>query len=267
MIVAALGFTECVPFARALDQIRYSKPVMSTPICTAIPRAAYAGGDLPKWTYGLVQTLVNMPGPQSKLYLKKGLQYGTTVPDMLWVFSEGRLGNAARDREDHEPDPVRAAHPGADQRRVQGLPRPARFWRPPDVACGRVSAGRACCVRQPDQFYNYMGSGKWKVAATWLKPPRVTRRRPEGAASRAAVGPAVARDRLSQMRDILLFAALGLGAGALVASIALGVVLVYRGSGVINMAMGAIAMSARTSTGRSGPDSSASSSRPCLRSC
>src|SRR5690348_4233041 len=44
------------------------------------------------------------------------------------------------------------------------------------------------------------------------------------------------------MRDVLLFAALGLGAGALIASIALGVVLAYRGSGVINIAIGAIAM-------------------------
>ena len=44
------------------------------------------------------------------------------------------------------------------------------------------------------------------------------------------------------MRDNILFAVLGLGAGALIASIALGVVLVYRGSGVINVAMGAIAM-------------------------
>jgi ABC-type branched-subunit amino acid transport system ATPase component/branched-subunit amino acid ABC-type transport system permease component len=44
------------------------------------------------------------------------------------------------------------------------------------------------------------------------------------------------------MRDVLLYAALGLGAGALIASIALGVVLVYRGSGVINLAVGAIAM-------------------------
>jgi len=40
----------------------------------------------------------------------------------------------------------------------------------------------------------------------------------------------------------LLFAALGLGGGALIASIALGVVLVYRGAGVINLAIGAIAM-------------------------
>ena len=44
------------------------------------------------------------------------------------------------------------------------------------------------------------------------------------------------------MRDNILFAALGLGAGALIASIALGVVLIYRGSGIINVATGAIAM-------------------------
>jgi branched-chain amino acid transport system permease protein len=44
------------------------------------------------------------------------------------------------------------------------------------------------------------------------------------------------------MQDVILYAALGLGAGALIASIALGVVLIYRGSGVINIATGAIAM-------------------------
>jgi branched-subunit amino acid ABC-type transport system permease component len=44
------------------------------------------------------------------------------------------------------------------------------------------------------------------------------------------------------MQNFILYASLGLGAGALVASIALGVVLIYRGSGVINLAVGAIAM-------------------------
>jgi branched-chain amino acid transport system permease protein len=43
-------------------------------------------------------------------------------------------------------------------------------------------------------------------------------------------------------KDLILWIALGLGAGALNASIALGVVLIYRGSGVINVAVGAIAM-------------------------
>jgi len=44
------------------------------------------------------------------------------------------------------------------------------------------------------------------------------------------------------MQDVLLFALLGLGIGALIAGIALGIVVVYRGSGVINLATGAVAM-------------------------
>lgn len=41
---------------------------------------------------------------------------------------------------------------------------------------------------------------------------------------------------------ILLFALLGLGSGALIAGIALGVVLSYRGSGIVNLSVGAVAM-------------------------
>ena len=45
-----------------------------------------------------------------------------------------------------------------------------------------------------------------------------------------------------EIQQILLFALFGLGTGALIAGIALGIVLFYRGSGVINLATGAIAM-------------------------
>ncbi len=44
------------------------------------------------------------------------------------------------------------------------------------------------------------------------------------------------------MEQILLFILLGLGSGALIAAIALGVVVTYRGSGVINLATGGVAM-------------------------
>jgi len=44
------------------------------------------------------------------------------------------------------------------------------------------------------------------------------------------------------MQQIFLFAVLGLGAGAYIAGIATGLVVMYRGSGVINLAMGAQAM-------------------------
>lgn len=46
----------------------------------------------------------------------------------------------------------------------------------------------------------------------------------------------------NEIREIALFALLGLGTGALISGIALGVVLFYRGSGVINLATGAISM-------------------------
>jgi branched-chain amino acid transport system permease protein len=44
------------------------------------------------------------------------------------------------------------------------------------------------------------------------------------------------------VQQVLLFALLGLGSGALIAGIALGVVLTYRGSGIINLATGGMAM-------------------------
>src|SRR6478672_3539369 len=43
-------------------------------------------------------------------------------------------------------------------------------------------------------------------------------------------------------QQIVLFAILGLGAGSLIAGIAIGIVLSYRGSGIINLSTGAIAM-------------------------
>jgi len=44
------------------------------------------------------------------------------------------------------------------------------------------------------------------------------------------------------MQQLLLFVLLGLGSGALIAGIALAVVLTYRGSGIINLATGGVAM-------------------------
>lgn len=44
------------------------------------------------------------------------------------------------------------------------------------------------------------------------------------------------------MTDILLFALLGLGGGAVIAGVAMAVVITYRGSGIINLATGAVAM-------------------------
>jgi len=44
------------------------------------------------------------------------------------------------------------------------------------------------------------------------------------------------------MKDIVLFVLLGLGAGAVIAGIAMAVVVTYSGSGIINLATGAVSM-------------------------
>ncbi len=170
MIIAALGFTTCVPFARAIDQISYSKPVLSTPICTFLPRAAYASGDIPKWTYGIAQTLVNLPGPQSKLYLKKGLQYGTNVPDMLWVFSEGAWETLLTTVKIMNAIPYAKITPATITAGFKAFRGPLILG-PPDIACGKVVAAEPAACGNQTQFYNYTGQGKWKVVTGWLKPP------------------------------------------------------------------------------------------------
>jgi len=172
MIIAALGFTTCVPFARALDQINYTKPVLSTPICTFIPRVAYAGGDIPKWTYGIAQTLVNVPGAQSKLYLKKGLQYGTTVPDMLWVFSEITWEEMLATVKIMNAIPYAKLTPATISAGFKAFRGPL-VLAAPEIACGKVSPGEPAACGNQTQFYNYVGKGKWKVATGWLKPPGV----------------------------------------------------------------------------------------------
>ena len=49
------------------------------------------------------------------------------------------------------------------------------------------------------------------------------------------------------VKDAIQFAILGLGAGAAYTLLAEGIVLIYRGSGIVNFAHGGIAMFARSS--------------------
>jgi branched-chain amino acid transport system substrate-binding protein len=170
MIVPAIGFTDCVPFARALDQIRYAKPVLTTPLCTFIPRGAYASGDLPQWTFGIAQTLVNLPGPQSKLYLKKGLQYGTTVANMVNAFAELAWEEILATVKIMNAIPLAKLSPATVSAGFKAFRGPL-VLAAPEVACGKAYPGQPTVCGNQTQFYTYVGKGKWKVASGWLKGP------------------------------------------------------------------------------------------------
>jgi branched-chain amino acid transport system substrate-binding protein len=173
MIVPALGFTDCVPFARALDQIRYSKPVLSTPLCTFIPPSAYSGGDLPRWTYGIAQTNVHYgPDPQAKLFLKEGIKNGATAVDMTNVFAEIAWEELLVVTKVMNSIPFNKISPATISAGLKKFPGPVPLAAP-QVACGKVSAGEPAVCGNQTQFFNYLGKGKWRpVGGGWLKPPK-----------------------------------------------------------------------------------------------
>jgi branched-chain amino acid transport system substrate-binding protein len=171
LIVASLGFTDCVPFARAMDQIRSTKPVITPPLCTFFPPAAYASGDLPKWTYGIAQALVNYgPDKEVKLYLRKGLQYGAKVPDLVSVFAQlawGELVAAVKVMNTIPFNRLTPAAVGAGFKRFTG----PLVMGAPTVACGKVDPKLPAVCGNQTKFYDYLGKGKWKPVSGWLKPP------------------------------------------------------------------------------------------------
>jgi branched-chain amino acid transport system substrate-binding protein len=173
MIVASLGFTDCVPFARALDQIHYSKPVITPPLCTFIPPAAYASGDLPKWIYGIAQVNVHYgPDKEAKLYLKEGGQYGATVQDMTNVFAEIAWEELLVTAKIMNAIPFNKISSATIAAGFKKFPGPVPLAAP-DIACGKVAPKEPAVCGNETQFFNYLGKGIWKPASTWLKPPGV----------------------------------------------------------------------------------------------
>jgi len=172
MIVPALGFTDCVPFARALDQIHYTKPVLSTPLCTFLPPQAYASGDLPQWIYGIAQTNVHYgPDRQAKLFLKEGLKYGATVADMTNVFAEIAWEELLVAAKVMNSIPMNQLDSANIAKAIKAFPGPVPLAAP-NVACGKVSKSEPAACGNETQFYKYEGKGIWKPVSGWLTPPK-----------------------------------------------------------------------------------------------
>jgi branched-chain amino acid transport system substrate-binding protein len=171
LIVASLGFTDCVPFARAMEQIRSTKPVITPPLCTFFPPAAYASGDLPKWTYGIAQANVHYgPDKEVKYYLKKGLQHGAKVPDLVSVFSQLAWEELLAAVKVMNTIPFSKITPATVSTGFKKFTGPLVMGAP-SVACGKVDPAQSAVCGNQTKFYDYLGKGKWKPVSAWLKPP------------------------------------------------------------------------------------------------
>ncbi len=65
----------CIAIAKALEQTGSTTPVVSGPLCLA-PDVAAGLGDLPKWTYGIAQSLPGDPTSPDSAGLPRCVGYG-----------------------------------------------------------------------------------------------------------------------------------------------------------------------------------------------
>jgi branched-chain amino acid transport system substrate-binding protein len=172
LIVASLGFTDCVPFARAQDQIHSTKPVITPPLCTFFPPQAYASGDLPKWTYGIAQANVHYgPDKEVKYYLKKGQQYGAKTADLVSVFSQLAWEEILATVKVMNAIPFAKISPATVSLGFKQFKGPLVMGAP-EVACGTASPGEPAVCGDQTKFYDYTGKGIWKPVSGWLKSPK-----------------------------------------------------------------------------------------------
>ena len=111
-----------------------------------------------------------MPGPQSKLYLKKGLQYGTTVANMVNVFAEIAWEELLATMKIMNAIPFARLTPATVTAGFKAFRGPL-VLAAPEIACGKAYPGQPTVCGNQTQFYAYTGKGKWKVASGWLKGP------------------------------------------------------------------------------------------------
>ena len=225
----------CVNLYKALQSLKIKTPVVSEPLCIN-EQVSKAIGDFPQWTYGIASTLASdMADPTAQAYAKVTKEMGvpaqysqdvcipTSFHEMLTVFQwMNKIG----------PDKISEQ---TIQRAGQGLQGPAGLGRTDDRV--RQVPGGSGYLQRPDEVLHLQGQGPVR-ARRRLAEVAVGIDRQEGLASAAALLP----HPETHMDQIILFALLGLGTGALIAGIGLGIVLTYRGSGVINLATGAISM-------------------------
>ena len=237
----------CVNVAKALEQLGVQgSKIVSNPLCLSGDVAAGLGGDLATWVYGIASTLAvdktdkaAVPFDKALAQLKQPKLAADAWVIVAWgqILTTVKMMNQigvveAHVGEVHDHDP-----------RVQGPAGPRRA----EPALRQVQ-DRARRVQRPGAVLPV----PWARASSSASPAgcgrRATSRRRASKNASSSGGAATAAPRFPVSRDawtgqqLLLFAILGLGSGSLIAGIALGVVLTYRGSGIINLATGAVAM-------------------------
>jgi branched-chain amino acid transport system substrate-binding protein len=170
LIVASCNFGDCALLAKGLDQIHSTKPVLTPPLVTFIPPAAFPGGEYPKWDVGIAQSfLFDQSDPEIVAFTRKGNQYGLSKTDQRDVFAQLSWTTLLAAVKVMNRIPYNKLTSAAINQGFKTFRGPLVMGAP-EVACGKVDPSQPAACANESQFYRYTGGGKWLKTSGWLGP-------------------------------------------------------------------------------------------------
>jgi branched-chain amino acid transport system substrate-binding protein len=172
LVVASCNFGDCALLAKGLAAIGSTKPVLTPPLVTFIPPAAFPGGDFPKWDVGIAQSfLFDQSDPQIIAFTKKATQYGVSSADVRDVFGQlswTTLLAIAKIMNQIPYNKITSATITAGFKNFRG----PLVMASPHVACGKIDPSQPAACANEAQYYRYTGGSKWKKTSSWLGPAK-----------------------------------------------------------------------------------------------
>jgi len=162
------GFVDCPEMAKAMSEIGDTKPAISVPLFNSLPGAAYPGGDLPHWIVGeATANLETQEDPGVAAYYKTIESYGLSAADTANAFSGVAFGSLLFAVKMMDEIPLAQLSPTTLTAKIKSYVGPLPLG-PTSINCtGKLYPADTNVCSDYDQFYQYEGSGQWKLLEGW----------------------------------------------------------------------------------------------------
>jgi branched-chain amino acid transport system substrate-binding protein len=162
------GFVDCPLMAKAMAAIGDTKPALSVPLWTDLPGKSYPGGDLPQWIAGeATANLADQTDPGVAAYFKTVEANGLSQADAISPFSGVAFGSLLLAVKLMNEIPFASLSPSAVTAKLKAYTGPIPLG-PTTINCsGSLYPADKNSCSDYDQFYQYSGSGKWKLLEGW----------------------------------------------------------------------------------------------------
>lgn len=163
------GFVDCPEMAKAMSEIGdTTKPALSVPLWNSLPGSSYPGGDLPHWIVGeATANLQTQADPGVAAYYKTIESYGLSAANADNAFSGVAFGNLLLATKLMDEIPYASLTPAAITAKLRAYIGPIPLG-PTSINCtGKLYPADTNVCSDYDQFYQYEGSGQWKLLEGW----------------------------------------------------------------------------------------------------